>query len=510
MSEAATLDVEKSEPKRATHPVALYFIFWGEFAERSSYYGMRAILLLYLTEAIHLSTTAAGPIYAGFKMACYFLPLLGGIVADRWLGRYWTIVGFSVPYVLGHFILGIPNEVAMVVALALLAGGSGVIKPSISPLLGETYEHQRPGNRQLLDAAFRLFYLSINIGALLSQLAMPMLRDKFGYSVAFQFPAWLMVGALGAFAAGKRHYFIAPIVKPTPEEKQRQWEGMVELFKFPALALPFWFLNPDAAAWRSLGRLLGIFGLIIFFWVGYEHNDSLWVAFTRDYVNLDIPFLSSLPFLSRFLSSPIAPDQLQFLNALFVIILVPTFNVSFKRLDPAGVIFTPMRKILVGFILTAAAILTVALASYSWSGNIEQGLIREVDNGELTLKPGLVATEKVSYWWMVVAYIVLTFGEVLLYPTALQMAFTDASKSMKSFVTAVFLLTNTLGNFINIFWTQYYGGSFNDPPEKRGPLSPAQFYAMTAVMPLAAAVVFFFVGRRFQERARLDANAGNV
>jgi POT family proton-dependent oligopeptide transporter len=485
-----------------SHPVALYFIFWGEFAERSSYYGMRAILLLYLTEAIHLSDTTASPLYAGFKMACYFLPLLGGIIADRWLGRYWTIVGFSVPYILGHFILGIPNEVALVFALTLLAGGSGVIKPSISPLLGETYEHQRPGNRQLLDAAFRLFYLSINIGALLSQLAMPWLRDNYGYSAAFQFPAWLMVGALAAFAAGKRHYFLAPIVQATPQEKERQWQGMLELFRFPPVALVFWFVNPDAAAWRSLGRLLGIFGLVIFFWVGYEHNDTLWVAFTRDYVNMDIP----IPFRS----TPIPPDALQFLNALFVIILVPTFNVLFKRLDPDGVIFTPMRKILVGFILTAAAILTVALASYSWSGQLVQGMIREVDNGELTLKPGLVATEKVSYLWMVVAYIVLTFGEVLLYPTALQMAFTDASKSMKSFVTAVFLLTNTLGNFINIFWTQYYGGSINDPPDKRGPLSPAQFYALTALMPVAAAVAFIFVGRRFQQRAELDAHVSDA
>src|SRR5438477_13196341 len=123
-----------------THPKALYYIFWGEFAERSSYYGMRTILFLYLTKAIHFSDTVASPVYASFKMACYFLPLVGGIIADRWLGRYWTIVGFAIPYVLGHFILGIPNEVALIIALALLAGGSGVIKPNVTPLLGETYD----------------------------------------------------------------------------------------------------------------------------------------------------------------------------------------------------------------------------------------------------------------------------------------------------------------------------------------------------------------------------------
>src|SRR5438876_698073 len=94
------------------HPVALRFFFWGEFAERSSYYGMRAILFLYLTAALGYADTEAGPIYSRFKMACYFLPLVGGFIADRWLGRYWTIVGFSVPYVLGHFILGIEDHTA--------------------------------------------------------------------------------------------------------------------------------------------------------------------------------------------------------------------------------------------------------------------------------------------------------------------------------------------------------------------------------------------------------------
>src|SRR5262249_51180283 len=129
-------------PVPTTHPKALYFFFWGEFAERSSYYGMRAILFLYMTHVIGYSDPDANRIYYPFKMGCYFLPLLGGWIADRWLGRYWTIVGFSVPYVVGQFILGIPSEVTLFLALVLLAGGSGVIKPNISTLLGHTYDQQ--------------------------------------------------------------------------------------------------------------------------------------------------------------------------------------------------------------------------------------------------------------------------------------------------------------------------------------------------------------------------------
>jgi len=92
------------------HPPAIWFFFWGEFAERSSYYGMRAILMAYLTTGLLFTTTEAGPFYFAFKMGCYFLPLLGGYIADRWIGRYWTIVGFAVPYVAGQFLLTIPER----------------------------------------------------------------------------------------------------------------------------------------------------------------------------------------------------------------------------------------------------------------------------------------------------------------------------------------------------------------------------------------------------------------
>src|SRR5438477_4002183 len=103
---------------------------------------------------------------------------------------------------------------------------------------------------------------------------------------------------------------------------------------------------------KTLAYLLAIFGLIVFFWFGYEHNDVLWISFTRDYVDLRAPWIVH----SITGKDTIAPDQLQFLNALFVIILVPAFNAAFKYLDPNLKTFTAMRKIFVGFLLTAAAI----------------------------------------------------------------------------------------------------------------------------------------------------------
>jgi POT family proton-dependent oligopeptide transporter len=498
---ALVLTTNPTASVSTSHPPAIWFFFWGEFAERSSYYGMRAILFLYMTSALHMADSRASPIYSAFKMACYFLPLVGGFIADRWLGRYWTIVGFSIPYVAGHFILGIPMEPAMFIALGLLAGGSGVIKPNISTLMGQTYDQKRPGQERLRSAAFLWFYLAINVGALISQLAMPEIRNQYinanlppevraqaaeaaakgedvskfasdevrqrAYAIAFQFPAWLMVLSLAVFALGKPFYALEKTErhKLTPEERRLQWQ--------------------------TLGRLFAIFALIVLFWFGYEHNDTLWVAFTRDYVDLRVPFVSMT----------IAPDQLQFLNALFVIILVPTFNILFARLDPNVRIFTPMRKVLAGFLLTAAAIGIMSLAGFLVEGHTQQIL----EGGE-TVE---VTTTKVSLFWPAAAYIVLTFGEVLLYGTMLEVAYAAAPKSMKGFITACFLLTNTLGNLLNVPWTTMYGGSLTDKAAERGPLMPGPFFGITALVVVAAAVAFVFVGKQF-ERTQAEAAAAGV
>jgi POT family proton-dependent oligopeptide transporter len=250
---------------------------------------------------------------------------------------------------------------------------------------------------------------------------------------------------------------------------------------------------------KTLAYLLAIFGLIIFFWFGYEHNDVLWISFTRDYADLEAPSIV------RYLTGKdrIAPDQLQFLNALFVIILVPVFNTAFKYLDPNLRIFTAMRKIFVGFLLTAAAIGIMALAGY-----LVQGHTTTVQVGD-QMKEVCSQGDKVSILWPAMAYIVLTFGEVLLYGTMLDLSYAAAPKSMKGYVTACFLLTNTLANFLNIMWTPFYGGSLPDALAKRGPLMPGQFFGVTALVTIVAALLFIFIGKQF-ERGQAEAAASRV
>src|SRR5262245_29298612 len=209
----------------AGHPKGFWFFFWGEFAERCSYYGMRAILAKYMADQLGLGQANAGTYVAFFAAGCYFLPLIGGWVADRFFGKYWSIVGFSLPYILGHVILGIENYWCLAIALSLLAMGAGVIKPNISTLMGLTYDQQRPGQTELRSTAFAMFYFAINVGAAISQFAMPPIRSAHGYRIAFLFPAALMVVAFLIFAAGKKYYaheVISGAIK-TREERAEQW-----------------------------------------------------------------------------------------------------------------------------------------------------------------------------------------------------------------------------------------------------------------------------------------------
>jgi POT family proton-dependent oligopeptide transporter len=452
-----------SDNRMNRHPTGMLFFFWGEFAERASYYGMRAILLLFLAGdptgvihgGLHLPQENATSLYSAFKMSAYFLPLVGGFLADRYFGRYWTIVGFSIPYVLGHFILGFENLTAVYFALALLAGGSGVIKPNISALMGMTYDQQRPGNERLRSSAFLWFYFAINVGAFISTLALPFLRNKYGYAIAFQFPAWLMVISLIIFAGGKKYYAVETIDRrqKTPEEKAQQRKTLIQLF--------------------------GVFALIVVWWVGYEHNDTQWVLFARDHMDT---ITLNLPFMSEPYTVP--PDQVQTLNPLCVLIFVPLFSWLFGVLDPHNRIFRPIRRILMGFGITVVAISLMALAGYY----------------------AQASGHKASILILACSYILLTAGEVLVYGTGLELSYAAAPKSMKSFITACFLLTNALANFVNIIFGRRYGGSFSVADNGPYTLMPGPFFALTAAIVLAAGIAFYFVGRRFDRNsARTDA-----
>lgn len=316
-----------------SHPKGFFFLFAGEFAERFSFYGMRAILPLYLSDQLGFGEEKGGLYYSLFLGMCYALPLLGGWVADNFLGKYWTIVGFSLPYVLGQFLVGFENPYLLVISLGLLSMGTGVIKPNISTLMGITYDQQRPGQEALRTTAFQAFYMSINIGAFLSQLLVPMIRDTTGsYLYAFLVPAVFMVVALAIFAIGKKHYGTEVIKKVKEPETPAQ----------------------TVAKLKVLGQVALLFLLVSFFWAVFDQSSYTWVYFAKTYMNRNI------------LGFDLAPDSIQALNPFFIVGLIGgSFLLKMVLPKKANAKVLPATfKMLIGFLLTSVCMGVMAFAAY--------------------------------------------------------------------------------------------------------------------------------------------------
>jgi dipeptide/tripeptide permease len=358
----ATVAVESPPKPRtllqllAAHPTGFWFIFWGELAERCSYYGMMSILARFISEFLALGDGAGNRWVSIFKAACYFLPLLGGFLADQYLGKYRLIVIFSIPYILGHVILAGETEMWTLIALGLLAMGSGVIKPNISTLMGLTYDQKRPGDEQLRSLAFGMFYMAINIGAMISYAVLPMVRDRYGYSVAFLCPAVLMAISFVLFAVGKPFYAVETIQrrKSTPKE----WEEKK----------------------LTIRRVAGLFLVVTFFWAIFDQSHTTWIYFARDFTDLSLFGYS------------MSPDQVGTINPFLIIAFVPLLTVFWGALEVRGIKARPTDKMMLGFILTMATMAVMALAG-SMSGEYKT---RPIIKGADESAPVIVATPDID------------------------------------------------------------------------------------------------------------------
>jgi POT family proton-dependent oligopeptide transporter len=422
------------------HPLGFWFIFWGEFAERSSYYGMRGILMLYMVHRLGFTEGHGSMLMHGFIATCYLLPLVGGFLADNYFGKYRTIVGFSIPYILGHVILGIESLPFLIVALCLLAMGTGVIKPNISTLMGMTYDQQRPGQTKLRSDGFALFYGSINIGAAISSFAMPWLRDRYGYQVAFLFPAALMVVAFLVFAAGKPFYAVETIQRTTRTTPEHRAERL-----------------------RVLGRILGLFLVVAFFWGIFDQSASTWTLFAADHLRLDLFGWKMLP------------DAIQGFNPVFILILLPPITLLWHLLSRLGIELRATDKMLIGFVLTG---LTMALMSIA---------------GFLAGDAG-----RVSILWEVVSYVLITAAEICISVVGLEFAFTQAPDSMKSFVTACWLLAVFLGDLVDMPITLLYGRKISALGVT---IVPGVYFALLALATLPVTLAFMLIARQFHRTA---------
>ncbi len=427
-------------------PSAMRYLIVNEAAERFSYYGMRAVLVIFMTDFLldqqgspHVMGDAEARSYFHlFASAVYFFPMLGALVADMFWGKYRTIVTLSIVYCLGHLALAIDQtRLGLGIGLTLIAIGSGGIKPCVSANLGDQFGSQ---NQQMLTMAFYWFYFAINMGAGISSLLTPWLLHHVGPHVAFGIPGLLMLLATWVFWLGRWKYAHIPP------------RGKVFLRELIA---------PESL--QAMWRLAPIYLFVAFFWSLYDQTGSAWVLQAK---NMD-RYWMGIEWL---------PSQIQTVNPFLIMALIPMFVFGVYPLLEKVMIVTPLRKIAMGFFVTVAAF----VISAQIEGQISEGL-----------RPNIV--------WQLVAFVVITAAEVLVSITCLEFSYTQAPKALKSFVMALFLLSVSLGNAFTAlvnFVIQNDDGTTM--------LEGAAYYWFFASIMFVVAVCFIFVAKCYHGTTSLQ------
>jgi len=427
-------------------PTGIPFIIGNEAAERFSFYGMRTVLVIFMTQYLRdssgelalLSEADATSYFHWFVMAVYLTPIAGALLADVFFGKYRTILSLSLVYCLGHAVLAMNDTFwGLALGLGLISIGAGGIKPCVSAHVGDQFGD---ANARLLPRVYAYFYFAINLGAAISTVLTPLLLEHYGPHAAFGLPGGLMILATWVFWFGRQRFIHIP-------------PGGREFFKEA-------FSSEGIAA---MLRLLPIYLFIAIFWSLFDQSGSTWV-FQAQKMDLTIMGFEFLP------------SQFQALNPILVMLIIPLFTlVVYPRVE-RFVVLTPLRKISAGLFLATASYLVCALIQ-GW-----------IDGGQTP-----------SIGWQLVAYVIITAAEVLVSITALEFSYTQAPRKTKSFIMALFLMSASLGNLV----TAGINVAIKNP-DGSASLEGASYFLFFAGMMFAAAVVFVPVAMRFKERTYIQ------
>ncbi|XP_056315610.1 solute carrier family 15 member 1-like [Danio aesculapii] len=366
------------------YPVSIFFIVVNEFCERFSYYGMKAVLVLYFKYFIGWDNDLSTTIYHTFVALCYLTPIMGAIIADSWLGKFKTIVYLSIVYTIGQVIMAIsaihditdanrdgrPDNMTLHISLSMLgliliALGTGGIKPCVAAFGGDQFEDHQEKQRSTF---FSIFYLSINAGSLLSTLITPILRSQecgiytkqSCFPLAFGVPAALMVVALIVFVIGHKMYImespkgniLLQVIKcigfainnrfrhrSKQYPKREHWMDWAEE-KYDKLLI---------AQVKMVVKVLFLYIPLPMFWALFDQQGSRWTiqATTMD---------------GNFGGFVIQPDQMQIVNPILIVIMVPIMDSAiYPLIKLCRINFTPLRRMTVGMVLAALAFVAAAL-----------------------------------------------------------------------------------------------------------------------------------------------------
>ena len=391
------------------NPHSLTTLFFTEMWERFSYYGMRALLVLYLVNSLGYSDADALHVYAVYTGLVYLTPILGGYLADKYLGAQKTIFIGGITMMLGHFLMVFPD--LLFLAMGLLIIGNGYFKPNISILLGRLYKD----NDVRRDSGFSIFYIGINLGAFLAPLIVGYVGETINWHYGFAIAGLGMFAGLIQFYLGQKKIIQEDFSKKTRRLNFSDWRSIIflSLINIPIIILIFeiniiinnnlyelltlLFMSAIILFLKKKNKInfikddvkkvlyISILSLfVIFFWIGFEQAGGSLTLYASNSIDRNLfGFIIPASFF-------------QSINPLIIILLGPLIANFWLRIDRSDHKINTSQKMGIGLILLSAGFF----------------LIMYVNNSN---------SSYISLWWLVGVYFLHTLGELCLSPIGLSM-----------------------------------------------------------------------------------------
>ncbi len=432
-------------------PGGLTTLFYTEMWERMSYYGMRALLVLFMTAALQeggmgLTVATAGAIYGLYTGSVYFMGLPGGWLADRLFGSQKAIWYGGIIIMIGHIILTIPDEKAFFIGLIFVIMGTGLLKPNIGAMVGQLYTPED----QRRDSGYAIYYMGINIGSIIGNFVTGFLMDNAGWHWAFGAAAvgmaigliqyrlttyklkgvgdepalplsesgkkntWLVISAFFAILVSVTYAIMTGLLVIEVIAVAKYVAVLFTLVFFVYYAVIFFFGNLSSDEKKRLGALLLVCVASAFFWSGFEQAGSSLNLFARDYTDRMIGTFE------------IPTAWFQSANSIFIVALTPFFaalwiNLAKKLVSPSYGLKTAL-----GLIIMASGFIVMFFAAQYAA----QGL-------------------KVAPYWLITTYFIHTVGELCLSPVALSAISKLSPKRFAGQMMGIFVLTYSIGSIIS-------------------------------------------------------------
>ena len=419
----------------AGHPRGLAALFLTEMWERFSYYGMRAMLVLYLVQGLAWSPSRASLLYGFYTGMVWLTPILGGWIADRFWGAQKSLLVGGLVIAAGHFVLAIDSMPSFYTGLLLVAFGTGLFKPNVSACVGELYAEGDPRR----DSGFTIFYMGINLGAFIGPIVTGWLRVHRGWPFGFAAAGvGMLFAVLTLLVTRKRFLGDAGLVA---NAKKREAEG----------APPAGPLTVDE--WERVTALFIISFFVIFFWAAYEQAGNSMNVFAAQSTRLSIG------------STALIPEWFQSADPAILLLTAPLFPVLWGALRKRNAEPSTTRKMAIGLVVMGFGFVFMIAAA------------QQVKAGQLA-----------SPWFLVLAYAFHTWGELCLSPIGLSLVTKVAPLKIVSLMMGVWFLSNFAGNVVGGFLGALTG-SIRDP---------MMFWAIFLAFPLVTGVVLFALAPRLQ------------